>query len=122
MIRATVTFKNRRPEVQMAIVNQIGQAVEKAAAIMERNMKVEATTSFKQRTGNLRRSIRFRKISATEAEVGINPVREGADVNYAKFLEYGTRFIVARAFIRKGANRSIPAINKIFKDVLKKLR
>lgn len=106
----------------MAIASAVGKAVEKATLIMERNIKVEATTSFKQRTGNLRRSIRGRYLGGGQGEVGVNPVREGADVNYAKFLEYGTRYIVPRAFMRRGANRSIPAINRIFKDVLKKLR
>lgn len=92
---------------------------------MERNIKQEATTAFVQRTGNLRRSIRAytgKDLPFGTAEVRINPIREGADVNYGLYLEFGTRFIAPRAFIRRGAGISRKDIKFIFAKEAKNVR
>lgn len=124
-LRASVQYKNNRPQVDREVSKFIDRAVKKSAFLMERNMKEVATTAFVQRTGNLRRSIRAytgKDLPFGSAEVRINPIREGADVNYALYLEYGTRYIAPRAFIRRGAGISRKQIKFIFADEAKKVK
>lgn len=118
-LRALITLKSATPEFEKETRSFIDRAVLKSAALMERNIKISATNSFQQRTGNLRRSITHRKVEFGKAEVGVNPVREGADTNYAIYLEYGTKYITPRAFIRKGIGMSQKAIKQIFSDEAK---
>jgi len=113
-LKAVVRFFNGTDETIGEILDFVDKATKKSALVMERNIKNTARSSFKQQTGNLRRSIRARDTDVGESEVVINPVNEGADVNYAIHLEYGTRYITPRAFIRKGVLASEQQINEIF--------
>lgn len=60
-----------------------------------------------KRTGNLRRGIiADENVGPFQAEVRISPTLDGADTNYAAFVEYGTSRKVARPFIRQGVKVS----------------
>jgi len=121
-LRASISFKSRREVVESAIGKFVDVAAKRSALVMEREVKVSATQSFTQRTGNLRRSIRANtSMPFGEARIEINPVREGADVNYGKYLEYGTRYMAPRAFIRKGVKAAEPRIKKVFAEEAKKV-
>lgn len=121
-LKAIIKFINKTDEASNEIANFINRATQKSALVMERNIKLSATNSFNHPTGNLRRSIRARDIEFAKSEVVINPVNEGADVNYAIHLEYGTKYITPRAFIRKGVANSQDRIQQIFADEAKNVR
>lgn len=125
-LKASVIYRDNFKHVESEVLKFVDRAVKKSAFQMERDIKEVATqVIYKNRskeaakkykvTGHLRRSIRAvtQNMPFGSAEVGVNPVREGADTNYAVHLEYGTRYIAPRAFIRKGigiAKKKIPAI------------
>ena len=121
-IKSTITFVSKKNELMKKVGDHSDTAVKQGAYIMERNVKVSATTSFVQRTGHLRRSIRTNEnLGYNKAEIQINPVREGGDVNYAKYLEYGTKYIAPRAFIRNGVELARKAIAILFDGELGKV-
>lgn len=113
-LKAKAEFTDRSQQFEVDAKKVIANTVKKAGYILEGNIKKAATDSFNQQTGNLRRSISYMPDSDPfVAEVGVNPMRGGADVNYAIFLEYGTRYIAPRAFMYKGAKRSEVEIKKL---------
>ena len=136
-IKASVIYKDHTKQATSEVTKFIDRAVRKSAFQMERDIKEVATqviykrTKKQQgvkekykRTGNLRRSIRAvtEGLPFGSAEVGVNPVREGADTNYAIHLEYGTKYITPRAFMRKGIGRAKKKIPKIFADEAKRAK
>lgn len=126
-LKSIVKLTNKSSSFEQGAEKFITRAVNRAVRIMEKNMKIEATSAFTQRTGNLRRSIIAKESSGIgkefgKAEVGINPVREGADVNYGIYLEYGTKYIAPRAFIRRGAGKSEKEIQKVFAEEAQTLK
>lgn len=90
----------------------VDRAVKKSARVMERNIKLE--TPVKE--GHLRRSIRARDVSFANSEVFNRTTDQGKEINYAKFVEYGTRFMAPRAMFRKGTKKSEEKIAQIFKQ------
>lgn len=56
--------------------------------------------------GTLRRSITHRLLSPTSGEVGTN-------VEYARFVHDGTRFMAARPFLVQGLDTSRPTIDRL---------
>lgn len=121
MLKATVKFFDNKPAIERGSAAFVRKAVRRSSRAMERFIKLQARDSFNQITGHLRRSITAHETTGfAEAEVRINPVREGADVNYALFLEYGTKHIAPRAFIRKGVDASKGKIQSIFKEEARK--
>ena len=122
-LKAIIKFINNVPKVENGIAQFIDRAVSKSVLVMERNIKVFTPV----RTGHLRRSISSRKTGFGKAEVFSNPtisitskgVKKSKEVNYAQFVEYGTRFMAPRAMFRKGAESSEQQIKAIFKDEAK---
>lgn len=123
-LKATVKYLNNKPQTLKEMGKFVTRAVTRSAFLMEAEIKLSATNSFTQRTGHLRRSVRAKTKGEEfgKAEVGINPVREGADVNYAIHLEYGTKYIAPRAFIRKGVGKTKKKMPKIFAEEAKKAK
>lgn len=68
-------------------------------------MSAKSTTLFRNRTGALRRSIRTQR-SARSRFVSAN-------TSYAQFIEYGTRFMEARPFMRQAHKAGIAALRKV---------
>lgn len=134
-LKASVTYKDNTKQATSEVTKFIDRAVRKSAFQMERDIKDMSTeTIYKNRskeaakrykvTGDLRRSIRAvtKGLPFGTAEVQVNPVREGADKNYAKYLEFGTKYIAPRAFMRKGIGRAKKKIPGIFAEEAKKAK
>lgn len=123
-LKAVVKFFDKTKVFEKEAGKFITKAVARSAFLMEREIKVSATNSFNQRTGHLRRSIKARTkdLGFGKAEVKINPIDEGADVNYGVYLEYGTKYIAPKAFIRKGVANAESGIQKIFAEEAKKAK
>lgn len=79
---------------------------------MTRNVKV--ATPVKE--GHLKRSIADRMTSPFSGEVYSGATEGGKEINYAVFIEYGTRYIAPRAMFRKGVAASEDQIMQIFAD------
>jgi len=56
------------------------------------------TSSFRDRTGRLRRSIRV--VKTNQHDLSYRVRAGGGTVDYAHFIEFGTRYIRARRFLR----------------------
>lgn len=119
MLKATFKFTSHAKKIEEGIGSFITRAVDKSTKVMERNIK--AFTPVKH--GHLRRSITSRMTSWSSGEVFTNPVvsstrkgkRSHTEVNYAVYVEYGTRYMAPRAMFRKGVAASEAAIEQIFK-------
>lgn len=124
MLKGVVKLIDNSKNTQKEVRGFVTKAVGKSASIMEDQIKNAATESFTQRTGHLRRSIRAHTegMPFGSAEVRINPVRRGADVNYAVYLEYGTKYMTPKAFIRKGIGRSKKQIKETFREESRKVK
>ena len=104
----------------MIVKEHLGIAMEKSAFQLEREIKPITPVD----TGRLRASIGnetregVRQVSPFRTEVGTN-------VEYAHFLEWGTRFMRARPYMSTGANKAIPEINRFFRqaaqDIVKEI-
>ena len=95
----------------MTVRKHLGIAMEKSAFQLEREIK--PITPYK--TGRLRTSI------GNETKEGVRQVSPfrteiGTKVEYAHFLEWGTRFMKARPYMRTGANKAMPEINRFFRQ------
>ena len=111
-LKATLTFKDNTPKFLGDAGKFITRAVAKSIAIMDRNIKVN--TPVKE--GHLRRSISNKMTSETAGEVYTAPVEGGKEVNYAIYVEYGTKYMAPRAMFRKGVEQSEDQIKQAFTD------
>ena len=125
-VQTDVVFKDNTDKAKKEIEKHKSEALKKAARVLEGKTKKAATRSFTQQTGNLRRSITPRPVNNLSGNQEVwkllcNPMRESdaVNVNYAIFLEYGTRYIAPRAFMRKGAQDAKSTIRDEFSDSLK---
>lgn len=87
--------------------------IKKSIHTVERYEVIE-TSTFKRPTGRLANSIaqgkEFRDLYGSV----------GPTVYYAKFVNYGTRYITPNPFIQRGATAARPDISKIAKQEIKK--
>lgn len=130
-LKAVIKFVNKTPKIEKDVSKFVDRAVGKSLVVMERNVKLAGRSLFykrqhgearkHERTGNLIRSVNRQKLGFGEGQIRINPIREGADVNYGVFVEYGTRFMTARPFIRTGVKNSERQIQEIFASEARKL-
>lgn len=117
MLKASLIFKNNRINTESEVGKFIDRSVKKSARVMERNIKVN--TPVKE--GHLKRSITTRDVSYGNSEVFNAPVEGGKEINYALFIEYGTKYIAPRAMFRKGVAQSEEKIKQIFSEEAKKV-
>ena len=73
-----------------------------AVLIVERESKARTPVD----TGLLRRSITTRMLSRTSGQVGTN-------IEYARFVHDGTRYMAARPFLTQGLDASRPTIDEL---------
>jgi len=125
-VSTDVVFNDNTDKAKKEIENHKSESLKTAARVLEQKTKKAATRSFTQQTGNLRRSITPRPVNNLTGDADVwkvmcNPMRQSdaVNVNYAIFLEYGTRYIAPRAFMRKGAADAKDAIRDKFSDSLK---
>lgn len=96
---------------------EIDNAVTESAEVMAGNIKAITPVD----TGRLRNSITASshlldgRLPTGEGEVGTN-------VEYAPYVEYGTRFQKPQPYMRRGAENSVPAVNRIFKERMQRLQ
>ena len=111
MLKVDVRVNDRTKELlaelqrqQLAFVTLGGQAI-----------RTQAISRTPVMTGNLRSSIQ------TEAfvEDGRSVSETGPTADYAKFVEYGTRFQKAHPFMEPGYQAAKPNIDRIFERLLK---
>lgn len=121
-LKATVTFINGTDEAEAGISQFIDIAVKRAAKITARHVMDGSRHLFHWRTGNLARSIQARDIKPGQSEVAVAQIAGGEDVSYAIHLEYGTKYIAPRAFMRKGVTASQQDIDRIFKEEAEKVK
>lgn len=111
ILKATVNFLNNRPAVEKSISEAfLERATGRSLLLMERNIKVATPV----REGHLKRSIFSRSTGFGKGEVRTAAVEGGQQINYAVFVEYGTRHQAPAAMFRKGVANSEAGIKEIF--------
>lgn len=112
-----VIFRSRTKEFMAVLEEEIDKAVTESAEAMAGNIKAITPVD----TGRLRNSITASshlldgRLPGGEGEVGTN-------VEYAPYVEYGTRFQKPQPYMRRGAENSVPTANRIFKERMSRLQ
>lgn len=107
-----VVKSNRLPAYSAAIRPAVAGEVKKATFDIEAKAKAKAPV----KTGTLRRSIH-----SVFSNGGLTGV-VGPSVEYGKFLEWGTRHMAARPFMRPAAEAVLPKFAQAVARALKGLR
>lgn len=100
-------FLKRVREADNRLLQELERVLIRSALRMERDGKINATSDPLVRTGRLRSSI----TGLVDAPLGSPRVvlraggsTSGQDVDYAEFVEFGTRFIRPRLFLGRAVN------------------
>lgn len=100
-------FLRRVREADNRLLQELERVLIRSALRMERDAKINATSDPKVQTGRLRSSI----TGLVDAPLGSSRVvlraggsTSGQDVDYAEFVEFGTRFIRPRLFLGRAVN------------------
>ena len=95
-------FLKRVKEADSKLLKELEQMLVRSALRMERDAKKNATSKPKVQTGRLRSSI----TGLVDAPLGSPRVvlraggsSSGSDVDYAEYVEFGTRYIKPRLFL-----------------------
>tara|TARA_R110002020_G_scaffold196399_7_gene397406 strand:+ start:2224 stop:2604 length:381 start_codon:yes stop_codon:yes gene_type:complete len=116
-------FNELSPQMRGAktrLLNQLEKRLKIAALQMEGRSKQVAFSRFNNQTGRLRQSIagRFAIVDGKPTAIlQAGGQFGGAELNYARFIEFGTRYIKPRRFL----GRSIEAQQKQFQPKLQDL-
>lgn len=116
-------FNELSPQMRGAktrLLNQLEKRLKIAALQMEGRSKQVAFSRFNNQTGRLRQSIagRFAVIDGKPTAIlQAGGQFGGAELEYARFIEFGTRYIKPRRFL----GRSIEAQQKQFQPKLQDL-
>lgn len=116
-------FNELSPQMRGAktrLLNQLEKRLKIAALQMEGRSKQVAFSRFNNQTGRLRQSIagRFAVIDGKPTAIlQAGGQFGGAELDYARFIEFGTRYIKPRRFL----GRSIEAQQKQFQPKLQDL-
>jgi HK97 gp10 family phage protein len=92
--------------IQRAVADSLEDTVTSGALLIENEAKILAPV----KTGNLRRSIHHLTVDKSEQAVS---VQVGPTAFYAKFLEFGTRHMKARPFMRPAFDTKGPDARKL---------
>lgn len=115
-------------EITIEIKGDVREAIEKNLAILRKKIidvlteaTSEAYATAKElvpiRTGNLYRSIHIEKVSPFEHKVVAgHPIKEKGKPYYAPFVEYGTRKMSPRPYMRPAMEKAIQVIKSKFKE------
>jgi len=116
-------FNELSPQMRGAktrLLNQLEKRLKIAALQMEGRSKQVAFSRFNNQTGRLRQSIagRFAIVDGKPTAIlQAGGQFGGAELDYARFIEFGTRYIKPRRFL----GRSIEAQQKQFQPKLQDL-
>lgn len=117
-LKTTLSFKNFSRNFESGLGKAIDLAVQRSVKVMERNVKYKTPV----RENHLRPSMRSRKTAPGEAEVYNEAVEGGKEVDYAIYVEYGTKYMAPRAMFRKGVAMSEDRIKKIFAEEVRRVK
>ena len=118
MLKAKITFTNKTLNFTNGLGKAVDIAVGRSIKRIARNVKVN--TPVKE--GHLRRSIASRKLGKGAGEVYNAATQGGKEINYAIYLEYGTKFMAPRAMFRKGVGQSQKEIKEFFREEARKVK
>lgn len=103
-------FTSKVPEVLSALQRGKARALEIIGGTAETHAKKICPT----KTGNLKNSITHQRLDENTEVIGTN-------VEYAPYVELGTRKMTARPFLRPAAENHSDEYMKIFEQEMKKL-
>lgn len=118
-MKLDIKFISKSKEVSKDISAFINKSVGKSLIVMERNVKAGMVKNWGLQTGTLKRSISHKMTGYGKGEIFTNPA--GNPINYAVHVEYGTKHMAPRAFMRKGISVSKKQIQEIFRSEAKKV-
>lgn len=116
-LKAIVTFVSGRAQFEGEAAKAVKKAVEKSVLVMELNVKLNTPVI----TGNLKRSIGS-KADGFSGSVFSAAQAGGKEINYAKFVEYGTAHMAPRAMFRKGVAQSEERIKSLINGELRNVK
>ncbi len=117
-LQAIIKYKTRAPELESSLATAVNLAVQKSLAVLERNIKVNTPTVH----GHLKRSISGKMIDKFSGAVFTNPFDGAVEINYAIYVEFGTKHFAPRAMFRKGVAQSEEQIKALFTETAKNLK
>jgi hypothetical protein len=107
------------------LLNELEKTLKISALRMEGRSKQVAFSRFRNQTGRLRQSIagRFAYIDGKPTAIlQAGGAFGGSDVNYAEYIEFGTRFIKPRLFLGRSVAKEQeelkPKLNKLLEIAL----
>lgn len=114
-------FNENIHNAKSRFINDLERILIKTSLRLERRAKLNATSYPKVVTGRLRSSIS----GLTDSKLGSHRIKlkaggsiSGADVEYAKYIELGTRFIKPRLFLNRAIESERESLNDQLSDLL----
>jgi len=89
-------------------LNELNSTLQQKLDLTGKVVEQKAKENCPVDTGKLRNSIK------SELDKADLTVSVGSDLEYAKFVEYGTRYQPAQSFLRKGMIQAVSRIKAIF--------
>lgn len=118
-------FNELSPQMKGAktrLLNQLEKRLKIAALQMEGRSKQVAFSRFNNQTGRLRQSIagRFAVVDGKPTAIlQAGGQFGGAELEYARFIEFGTRYIKPRLFLARSVEKQQQEIQPKLQDLLR---
>ena len=118
-------FDQLSPQMKGAktrLLNQLEKRLKIAALQMEGRSKQVAFSRFNNQTGRLRQSIagRFAVVDGKPTAIlQAGGQFGGAELKYARFIEFGTRYIKPRLFLARSVEKQQQEIQPKLQDLLR---
>ena len=118
-------FDQLSPQMKGAktrLLNQLEKRLKIAALQMEGRSKQVAFSRFNNQTGRLRQSIagRFAVVDGKPTAIlQAGGQFGGAELEYARFIEFGTRYIKPRLFLARSVEKQQQEIKPKLQDLLR---
>lgn len=114
-------FLKRVKNSNNELLKELTKQLRKSALSMERDAKLNATNYPKVRTGTLRRSITG-LIDAPQGTPRVllraGGLNQGKDLRYAKYVEFGTKFIRPRLYLGRAVDAELQRLPDRLSDLL----
>ena len=91
------------------------EAADKACAEAASRIATNAKIICPYKTGRLMKSIYYQRVGGSRGGLTVPAYNVGADTPYARFVEFGTRFMTPRWFMRNAFLQVQPDINGIMR-------
>lgn len=121
---ADYIFRSNKDKVEKVVKSALDIGMEAVAAQAEANAKKEATLQIYDkppsdgyvRTGAYRNSLAHRYVPADKTAY------IGSNIHYAKYIEFGTRYVHARPVLQNAINRYNAQYRKILESALRDIK